>query len=289
MVDAAGYGTFVRFELRHEANDPDVDGEIAEAVEAARLADVAVVVIGTNEETESEGWDRPDLQLPGRQNELVRRVAEANPRTVVVVNAGGPLILPWLDEVAAVLWWWLPGQEAGNGAGRCADRHHRTGRPPAVDAPRLRGRRPGAARPPGRRGRRLHRRHRRRPPWLGPARPEPRPALRFRSRLHDLLVRSPQTIEGWDGDELVVTVAVTNTGSRPGRAIPQLYLEDVTSPLDRPVRWLAGFALADLEPGHSAAVRIAVPRRAFEIWNVQAHAWEFATGPYTVRNRRIKS
>ncbi|WP_345762230.1 beta-glucosidase family protein [Diaminobutyricibacter sp. McL0608] len=282
VVDAAGYGTFVRFELRHEPNDPDVDGEIAEAVEAARLADVAVVIIGTNEETESEGWDRPDLQLPGRQNELVRRVAEANPRTVVVVNAGGPLILPWLDEVAAVLWWWLPGQEAGNGL---------------ADALL------GTIEPGGRL------------PWTLPAseadvpvphalpvdgvieytegidvghrgwdRLDRTPARPFGFGLgYTTFSSGPETIEGWDGDELIVTVPVTNTGSRPGRAIPQLYLEDVTSPVDRPVRWLAGFTIADLEPGHSAGVRIAVPRRAFEIWNVQAHSWDFATGPYTVR------
>ena len=77
-------------------------------------ADVAVVVVGTTEEVESEGFDRDSLALPGRQDELVRRVADANPRTVVVVNAGAPVLLPWADEVAAVLLAWFPGQEFGN-------------------------------------------------------------------------------------------------------------------------------------------------------------------------------
>ena len=113
VVDAGAFGRFARVDLRHLPPGPGTNAEIAEAVEAAREAEVAVVVVGTNPETESEGWDRSDLELPGRQYELVRRVAEANPRTVVVVNAGAPVLAPWLDEVAATLWWWLPGQEAG--------------------------------------------------------------------------------------------------------------------------------------------------------------------------------
>ena len=77
-------------------------------------ADVAVVVVGTNEEVECEGFDRDSLALPGRQDELVRRVAAANPRTVVVVNAGAPVLMPWAGDVPAVLLTWFPGQEAGN-------------------------------------------------------------------------------------------------------------------------------------------------------------------------------
>ena len=88
--------------------------EIERAVSLARDADVAVVVVGTTEEVESEGFDRRWLALPGRQDELVRRVAEVNPRTVVVVNAGAPVLLPWADDVAAVLLAWFPGQEFGH-------------------------------------------------------------------------------------------------------------------------------------------------------------------------------
>ncbi len=89
------------------------DELLDEAEAVARASDVAVVVVGTTEEVESEGFDRKTLALPGRQDELVRRVAAANPRTVVVVNAGSPVELPWADEVAAVLLAWFPGQEAG--------------------------------------------------------------------------------------------------------------------------------------------------------------------------------
>ena len=90
------------------------DEEFAAAVEAARAADAAVVVVGTDDGVESEGHDRTSLALPGRQDELVSAVAAANPRTVVVVNAGAPVLMPWRAEVAAVLWAWLPGQEGGD-------------------------------------------------------------------------------------------------------------------------------------------------------------------------------
>ena len=90
------------------------DEELAHAVELARTSDVAVVVVGTSDDVESEGFDRTSLALPGRQDELVRAVAAANPRTVVVVNAGAPVELPWRDEVSAVLVSWFPGMEFGN-------------------------------------------------------------------------------------------------------------------------------------------------------------------------------
>ena len=92
----------------------DPDGLIAEAVEAARAADVAVVVVGTNSRVESEGYDRTSLALPGRQDDLVRAVAAVNPRTVVIVNSGSPVLMPWRDDVAAVLLSWFGGQEYGD-------------------------------------------------------------------------------------------------------------------------------------------------------------------------------
>ena len=85
-----------------------------EAAEAARTADVAVVVVGSADATESEGYDRDTLALPGRQDELVAAVAAVNPDTVVVVNSGMPVRMPWVDDVAAVVYAWLPGQAGGD-------------------------------------------------------------------------------------------------------------------------------------------------------------------------------
>ena len=93
------------------ANAPNV--EIDEAAEAARKSDVAVVFVANKD---TEGIDRPDLSLPGHQDALVQAVAAANPRTVVVLNTGSPVTMPWLDDVAGVLEMWYPGEEAGNAA-----------------------------------------------------------------------------------------------------------------------------------------------------------------------------
>jgi beta-glucosidase len=82
---------------------PDTEGLLARAAAAAANADVAIVCVGTTEETETEGRDRAAFALPGRQDELIRRVAAANDRTVVVVNAGSPVAMGWADEVAVVL------------------------------------------------------------------------------------------------------------------------------------------------------------------------------------------
>lgn len=99
--------------VRIGVQPPPDDGAFDRAVQAARTADVAVVVVGTNDEWETEGADRASLSLPGRQDELVAAVAAANPRTVVVLNAGSPMSMPWLDAVPALLVPFFGGMEMG--------------------------------------------------------------------------------------------------------------------------------------------------------------------------------
>src|SRR5258708_18065979 len=95
---------------------PDADDEalLAAAVRSASEADAAVVVIGSADLTESEGFDRPGLGLPGRQDELIRRVAAVNRRTIVVINSGMPVLTPRAGEVAAGIQVWLPRQALGD-------------------------------------------------------------------------------------------------------------------------------------------------------------------------------
>ncbi|MGW1681139.1 glycoside hydrolase family 3 protein [Saccharopolyspora sp. NPDC002376] len=104
----------VSVELGHRAREWDDASELAAALAVARGADVAVVVVGTNDEVETEGRDRSSLDLPGAQDELVREVLAVNPNTVVVVNAGAPVLMPWSGEVPAVLWTWFGSQEYGD-------------------------------------------------------------------------------------------------------------------------------------------------------------------------------
>lgn len=107
-------GGVLAYQFGTEPSDEDPSVLIDAAVSVARSADVAVVVVGTNSKVESEGYDRSSLALPGHQDDLVRAVAAANPNTVVVVNAGSPVEMPWRNDVAAVLLTWFGGQEYGN-------------------------------------------------------------------------------------------------------------------------------------------------------------------------------
>lgn len=262
--DASGGLVIVSFTLGHA--DPGTGEEelMAEAVRVAGERDVAVVVAATTPEVESEGFDRTDLRLPGRQDELIRAVAAANPRTVVVVNAGSPVEMPWLDEVAAVLLTWFPGQEAG-----------------AALADVLFG----DTEPGGRL------------PTTWPRRLADAPVTNV-TPVDGKLAYDEGTLVGypawerspafwfghglgyttWSYDAIAaegtsVTVSVTNTGGRPGREVVQVYVEGR----------LAGFDVVEAEPGQSVVTTVFLPERAFQVWK---DGWRTAGGVHTVRAGR---
>ncbi|MFD7844808.1 beta-glucosidase [Nocardia sp. NPDC059764] len=251
------------------------DDEFAAAIDLARTSDVAVVVVGTTERIESEGFDRTTLRLPGRQDELVAAVAAANPRTVVVVNSGSPVEMPWRDDVAAVLLTWFPGQEFGaaladvlTGAAEPGGRLPTTWPVTMADVPVL-DTKPGPDNAlPYSEG--IHLGYR---AWLksGVA-----PAYPFG---HGLGYTT------WELDELTVsgrtaTVTARNTGARAGRQVVQAYLSRADSAVDRPVRWLAGFAVIEAGAGESVSATIELPRRAFEHWT--ADGWAVEPGSFTL-------
>ena len=100
--------------LRVGCLPPLLADPIGEAVALAARAEVAIVFAGLTNEWESEGYDREDMDLRGAQGELIERVAAANPKTIVVLNTGSPVAMPWLEKVPAVLQMWFAGQEAGH-------------------------------------------------------------------------------------------------------------------------------------------------------------------------------
>jgi beta-glucosidase len=253
--------------------------ELARAVELARTSDVAVVVVGTSEEVESEGFDRTSLALPGRQDELVRAVAAVNPRTVVVVNAGAPVELPWREEVAAVLVCWFPGMECGNaladvllGVAEPGGRLPSTW-PVALAAAQAPTTTPTDGRLEYTEG--LHVGHR------GYLRSGVEPAWWFGHGLGYTTwdvesLDAPAEATGADG--LTATVRLRNTGTRRGKQVVQVYASRPGSALDRPVRWLAGFAVAHADPGQSVDVPVEVGPRALRDWDVSAGTWAVEPG-----------
>ncbi|MEU3641900.1 glycoside hydrolase family 3 C-terminal domain-containing protein [Lentzea sp. NPDC034063] len=252
---------------------PAASEELAAAVVAAREADVAVVVVSTTDAIESEGRDRHTLALPGEQDVLVRAVLEANPNTVVVVNSGGPVLLPWREDVAAVLLTWFPGQEGGNGLADVlfGDREP-GGRLPTTwpglesDVP-VKDYLPVAGSLPYEEGLDIGYRA-----WAASG---VAPAYWFG---HGLGYTT------WDYEEArverdVVRVRVRNTGDRAGREVVQVYLSRPDSAVARPQRWLAGFAAVTAEPGQSVEALVRTERRAISHW---AGSWEVEPGAFTV-------
>ncbi|WP_132437625.1 MULTISPECIES: glycoside hydrolase family 3 C-terminal domain-containing protein [unclassified Rathayibacter] len=264
--------------------EPDAtpaDELIAEAVALARDADVALVVVGTNSAVESEGYDRSSLDLPGQQDALVRAVAAVNPRTVVVVNAGAPVLLPWRDEVAAVLVGYFGGQEMGDAvADVLLGRVEPGGRLPTTwpvaieDVPVL-STLPTDGELHYDEG--IHIGYR---AWL---RSEVEPAYVFGHGLgytsFELVsVSTPEPVRG--GEDVALLVDVVNTGERAGKVVLQAYAERRDSAVERPVRWLVGFESATLEAGASAQIAVTVPTRLLATWN---DGWEYEAGAFTIR------
>ena len=259
----------------------DSDALIAAAAQAAAQADVALVVVGTNSAVESEGYDRTSLALPGRQDDLVRAVAAANPRTVVLVNAGSPVLLPWRDQVAAVLVGYFGGQEFGHavadvllGAAEPGGRLPTTWPAAESDVPVL-STTPADGRLEYAEG--IHIGYR---AWL---RQDAAPAYWFGAGLGytDITVTAVSApASAGAGEAFAVTVEVDNRGERDGKQVVQVYAERQESAVDRPVRWLVGFAPVRVPAGQTGHVQVSVPTRLLAYWD---DGWQYEPGAYQFR------
>jgi beta-glucosidase len=263
------------------------DSLIDEAARAAAAADVAVVVVGSADGTESEGYDRETMVLPGRQDDLVRRVAAANANTVVVVNSGMPVLMPWAEEVGAIIQVWFPGQAFGE----------------ALADALL-----GAVEPGGRL------------PVSVPREEADSPVLRAHPEAGDLIYAEGLLVgyRGYDrsgseplfcfghglgytdwryeslaaaesiaaGQDLDLVVTVRNSGRRAGRDVVQVYLEGPDDDASRPLRTLAAFSTVGAEPSEQVEARLTVPARAFARFDDERHEWVWNRGTYTLHAGR---
>ncbi|HEU5469850.1 MAG TPA: glycoside hydrolase family 3 C-terminal domain-containing protein [Actinophytocola sp.] len=259
----------VTFQLNAD-RDSDDDTELAEAAALAADADLVVVVVGTTEEVESEGFDRTTLALPGRQDELVALVAAANPRTVVIANSGAPVLLPWADDIPAILLTWFPGQEFGSALADVLT---------------------GVTEPGGRL------------PVTWPADEHDLPTttpvdatLRYTEGLdighrhYDATARTPLFPFGhglgyttWHylaarPTPTGLTVRLRNTGSRAGSETIQVYASKPDTTISRPPRWLVAWTIVTARPGEEATADISLPARSFQHW--AGGGWHTEPGTY---------
>ncbi|MGC9953632.1 MAG: glycoside hydrolase family 3 C-terminal domain-containing protein [Rhizomicrobium sp.] len=260
-------------------------GDVAKAAALARISDIVIVFA---QQWTSEGWDVPDLSLPGNQDELINAVADANSRTIVVLQTGGPVLMPWLNKVGAVLEAWYPGNRGANAIARILF---------------------GAVNPSGRL------------PITFPQSENqlPRPVIPGHEQAYSRIplegTRSPfdiDYVEGanvgykWfkakkltplfpfgyglsytsfefgglrvaGGQTLSVSFDMRNTGKHPGKATAQVY-----ATLPGGVARLIGWSKLDLKPGETRRVTLTADPRLLATFDSEAHLWRVAAGDYAV-------
>jgi len=255
------------------------------AAAAAKRADVAIV-FATQWATES--YDIPDISLPNGQDALIAAVAAANPHTIVVLETGGPVTMPWLDKVDAVLEAWYPGGRGGQAiANLLTGRANPSGRLPVsfpasldqLPRPELVGAGANGERPasgtkpiplPYKEGPDVGYR------WY--ARQKAKPLFPFGYGLsYSSFAYSDFSVSG--GSTITANFTVRNTGKVAGADVPQLYL---TSLAGTPELRLIGWDKVALAPGESRHVTVTVDRRLLARFDAKAHAWRIPAGRYGV-------
>lgn len=269
-----------------DAQDQADEALEAEAVQAAKDADAAVIFAGLPDSFESEGYDRTHLNLPECQDRLIGKICDVQKNVVVVLHNGSPIVMPWKDRVSAIVEAYLGGQAVGKAEVRVLF---------------------GEVNPSGRLSETFPNRLEDTPCYLtygkGRDHAEYREGVFVGYRYYttrDMDVQYPfgyglsYTTFGYsdlatdksgltDADTLSVSVDVKNTGDRSGKEVVQLYVAPVNSEVPRPLRELKGFEKVSLEPGEKKTVAFTLDDRAFAVWNADLHCWDVPDGAYKIQ------
>ena len=264
---------------------PHAKDLIAEAVKLARNSDVVVLVAGLTGEWESEGFDRVDMKLPGAQNKLIERVAKANKNTIVVLNVGSPVEMPWIDKVPAVLQLWYNSQEQGNALAEVLFGDvNPSGKLPTTFPVRLEDN-PAYINYPGENGKVRYgegifvgyRYYDKKD--IEPLFPFGH-GLSYTTFKYSNLRLSAKALT--PNELLKVRVDVTNTGKAAGKEVVQLYVRDIKSSVARPEKELKAFAKVELAPKQTKTVTFTLDREAFWYFDVTRNTWGTEPGDFEI-------
>src|SRR5512139_16474 len=264
---------------------PQPKDTIAEAVKLAKNSDVVILVAGLNPEWETEGADRVDMKLPGRQNELIERVAKANKNTIVVLNVGSAVEMPWIDKVPAVLQMWYDGQEQGNAlADILFGDETPSGKLPTTFPVRLEDN-PAYTNYPGENGKVRYgegifvgyRYYDKKD--LAPLFPFGH-GLSYTTFKYSNLRLSAKSITS--NKLLKVRVDLTNTDKVMGKEVVQLYVRDVKSTFARPEKELKAFQKVELKPGQTKTITFTLDQEAFWYFDGRKNAWATEPGEFEI-------
>lgn len=259
---------------------------LAEAVETAREAEVAVIFAGLPDSFESEAYDRKHMKLPDWQDALIAAVCDVQPNTVVVLHNGSPVEMPWIDHVSAVLEAYLGGQEVGAAVVNILF---------------------GKTNPSGRLAETFPLRLEDNPSYLYFGKETDEVDYRegifvgyryYESKAMDVLFPfghglsyttfaytdlALQRNTMMDNETVQVSVDVENTGAMAGKEVVQLYIAPKTAAIVRPSKELRGFAKIDLEPGEKRTLTFTLDKRSFAYWNTEIKDWHVESGVYEVQ------
>ena len=294
IQDRAGQSLQVSYALgvSMEGEDPSKDTPVAreqlrnEAVSAVAKADAAIIVVGRSPALESEDFDIKSLDLPAGQDDLIEAVSKANKNTVVVINAGGPVVMTrWIAQVPAVLDLWYGGQEGGNAiADILFGEANPSGKLPVSFVKQWKDS-PAYGHYPGENlqveyAESIYVGYR----YFDKQKVEPLFPFGYglsytRFDYSDLKV-SPNKVS--PGKPVEVSLSVRNSGSRAGAEVVELYVHDGHSSVDRPIKELKGFRRINLAPGEIKDVRFTLDRSAMAFYSTVKKEWVTEQGQFDV-------
>jgi len=282
-VEGMGHVTYAQgFDDKEDRTDEKL---LAEAVETAKKAKIAVIFAGLPDAFESEGFDREHMRMPDCQNELISKVAAVQPNTVVVLHNGSPVEMPWVNEVKGIVEAYLGGQAVGGAV--CDILFGRVNTSAKL-------------------------------PESFPLKLEDNPSFLFYIGEKDKVEYREGIFVGYryydkkkmdvlfpfghglsyttyeyanlttdkdqmkDTDVMTVSVDVTNTGNMAGKEVVQLYVADKESTVIRPLKELRGFEKVELAPGETKTVTFTLDKRAFAYYSVKLQDWHVETGAFDI-------
>ncbi|KAL9714898.1 hypothetical protein Ac2012v2_001558 [Leucoagaricus gongylophorus] len=265
----------------------DNETAIQEAVTLAAESDAVIFIGGLTPEWESEGFDRPTIDMPGLQNQTITRIAAANPNTIVVVQAGSAVSMPWVNAVAGIIQAWYSGNEVGNAlADILFGRVNPSGRLPLTLPVRIQDV-PSYLNDKCENGK-IHYREDLFVGYKHYQARDIRPLFPFghglsyaKFSLSDFKIFVPTDFSS--DSKVAISVLVRNEGGVAGSEVLQVYVSYPGVGLTTPLKQLRGFKKArNVIPGSAERLEIALDKYSFSLWDESQNAWRVSTGFYGI-------
>lgn len=282
----AAEGLNITYSQGYVSKSLDVDKKMMEdAVQAAKAADVAVLFVGLPDDFETEGADRDSLDMPNNQNALISAVTEVQKNTVVVLHNGSPVTMPWLDKVSAVLELYLAGDGAGEAAVSVLFGDTNPSGKLTETFPKKLSDTPSYLNFPGERGIVNYNEG----VFVGYRYYDKKEidvlfpfghGLSYTTFEYSDLKLDKSEIK--DTEKLTITFTVKNTGKYFGKEVAQIYVKDVESTVNRPLRELKAFKKVALNPGEQKRVSVLLEKRAFSYYETKVHDFFTESGEFII-------